>query len=555
MISSACRIALLASLLCAPIPATAADFFTSILDPERASAVDDQLELRPTVDSVRVLSPHPIIFQAAPGESISTPGGVEFSLTASAPGEVEFHLIYDGQTGFLPLRRSYNAGLNRIRMEVPRADRLTTFTLNARSASGDAVRIDNLYTTSFQPRALAWRIAGYRPQPLVARHATGHDGKGNAEFLLYFPPDIRPRLAGTQTEIEFRGAAGETARAPFRVSFPPAADLPMDRESLTVPWPEFMTDGGTVRLLLTDADGRERDGATINLATTALAPATLEVPHRSIEDFSALVRNGELIVYTGVTDEGALPGSPAAPAIVELVMLNAGDGISWTTQEPVLRTRRDAAQLYGGPHSFSAATFGNVTYAMYSVAAGGGGDTLHTAMGANSLRLNASAQNPVWPMGIDESIPFAAWRGNAIFQVKDYPVLLAVETMPDGHSQWRHMLSEVPWRWLDLGAPAIDESPDGVRWLTSYTDGGSNLLLMGPEIRLLRSDNPLRSWSPVAFMGLQESEKAQLLEWNQALHLFRITRINGRGVVTWSEVRATAEGYEFISPERIPDEN
>jgi hypothetical protein len=517
-----------------------------VLDPTHLHRTEEATVLRAHTDALPVLAPPTVLYHVLAAPDGWQEGGVEITVDADRTAEIEMQGIYDGNIFFLMPRRTVPQGRSELRVEMPQPDRLTSFTLTLRAAEPTTVRLSAPVLRDFRPLSPINRTLAFREARLWPREAQFLGADGTMTFDLAVPEAAVIGLMRRPLHLDFRGDTGITGREAVTLT-PLAAttdERTAHRRRFSVKPPAGFI-AGAISLVATDDHNREREIARLRVDTTVAPARHYQVAGRSIEDFAAIERHGELALYAVAADEGFLPGPSGAPLFSEVVILAAGDGAKPAVEEPVLRTRRDNPYLYGGPSSFSVLADGKAVHGLFTAAAYGGGEAMHSLFGPDSLRLSPSAKNPVWPPQTEASFPRGLWRGNALFLFDRKLLLVALQQNDQGALRPRLLVAEAPWRWIDLGWLPLPDMPEGTTWLSSYTRGGEYYLLAGPTPAAWRTTDLLRNWQPIEWRFRVSGRKAQLLDWKGKTWLFHLDRLNGRGIIRWNEAVVDGSG---ISP-------
>lgn len=509
----------------------------------------------------RVVSPPALQYRLRePGE---LPGTTTLALTveASGPAELELQLVYNDETPFLTGRRAIagGGGEETVRWTVYKADQLTGIRLALRGGGATAVIHEPAFVPAEDLAPEEW-LHAFDGEPFRLVRLPGESG-APLEFEWVVPASLALRLQGELVRAEFRLPNGTVQHQSLdiRTEFEGSEERPFSRNSiLTQP------SDGSPGIIEAEIQIRSGEQWRTLAATEANAGPrdlpTYEIPRRSIEDFAAATREGELVIYAGAGDEGARRRE--APLPVESIWLAAGNGERWVLEEPLLRARRDTDWLAGGTAGLAAGAAGGQRYGFFTTIGANGRESLSLASAAaGSLRLTPNPRNPFWAPPAEEGAAPTTWRANAFFAREDAKLLIGLEQPEGAAPRVRVLTSPLLTRWVDLGRMPLPGLPEEAAWLTSYTDAqGMHHLLAGPPLRLYGSADALRGWEALPIEVPGGPEKAQLLDWDGRTWLFYLRREGGRGVVSWMPVERDAEGgfravsgFEF-SPPPLRDE-
>ncbi len=540
---------LLTAILLLSSTVTSAQLSEHVLRPDLARREGKDFTLSPEPETQRILSPGAVMFDVSkPAAAAGAAAGIEATIETQVPAEVEAVAIYSGSVTFSLPRRSLT-GLSKpeiVRWEIPQGDQMTSFTLSLRApAKSPPARLDSVSVRDLATLSARERLHAHSDQPLTFVNAAEPVQNGRIALLLNAPDTLRTLLYNAETAIEVTDGTGATRRESVRLDLPVGGKQPTPSQRIEIAAPPTPGERISLRLLM-----KER-GADVELAAcrAELRPFTgprFEVPSRSIEDFAAIERNGEIGLYALVGDEGLSRGAAGAPLPVDAVWLAIGNGAEWPVNEGVLRSSRTSNWLDGGPTSFSIGGIANSYYAFFTTSGSAGAESLSTALGVNSLRIAPSAKNPVWFPATERDARAPLWRGNAFFDLSGSKMLVGLQRNPGGETFARVLASPWETRWADLGPLPLPGLHPESTWLTSYTEGDRYYLLAGPGPQLFCSQDRLRDWKPVPFEAPAGWEKMQLVRWDGSTWLFGIVRCNGRGVITWRPVKPVENSFEVV---------
>ena len=509
-----------------------------ILREDLAGRDGSAIVLSPEPETARIISPAAVVYDVGEKFSEDTRGGVVVRASGAAAAELELVGIYKGPTSFVLPRREMPKEEGVVRWTLPNLDQLTSFTLALRGTN--ATRIMDARVEDFSSLSLREQLLAATDQPLSVVSATNRGADGRLAVLLNVPDELRSALSTKFVQIKLDG--NNLAMSASPTFAPPASGSRNRGEEVFFQLADNATGTAKISLLI--------DGEVVYTREVDLTPFTepsYEVPSRSIEDFAAVERNGELALYALVGDAGLSRGASGAALPVDEVMLAVGNGAEWPVNERLLRTSRSTSWLNSGATAFGAGRIPPNSYGYFTVIGSDGTEALGATLGINSLRLSTSAKNPVWHPTKERGADAPLWRGNAFFDLNGSKMIVGLQKPPGGKTFARALASPIETRWVDFGALPLPGLNDANVWLTSFTDGGKFGLIAGPHVQLFTSESTLRDWKETSLRAPETWEKMQALRWDDRLWLFGITRRNGRGVITWRPLQEVGGAYETVN--------
>lgn len=513
-----------------------------VLRPDIAEWDESGLLLQADPLAERVIAAPSVLFHDT--SDVLDPGGLEVELETTDAAELEMTGVYRGGKQTLVFhRRSIDktTGPRKLRWQIPAVDQLSSFTLSLRAATRTTqVKMHSVEIRDFSGLTVGERLAAFIDQPLSSRSVVQPvNEEGMLNLRLALPADLRQELEATPLAVLLESPNGESKREDVKPVFEEKKSLEQGIAAIfSVPVPDW----GRERLKVTLLGDRIDGGGEEVLATVELHDASdrmnvFELPFRSAIGVSVMERNGEIALYTVVTEEGIVDREGGAPAITDMVWLASGNGRQWSFSEPLLRGRRDSDWIAGGPRSFSVASVGNEVTGYFTSVSRDGVEALSSAYSRNSLRVTSYAKNPVWTPEARYTAEAPLWRGNALFVVNGSPAVIGIEAHPGGQVYTRLLVSSFPARWADLGFLPLPGFDPNNRTLSAGSIGDSYYLIAGPNVQLFRAKHsPLRGWERLEFAAPDGWADLSLVNWGNTPWLFGITRINGRGVVTWAPI-------------------
>lgn len=523
-----------------------------VLDPDRAELDSGRIVLTHDGEHHRLLGDPPLLFHVDPPLDAAPGMGLEMTLRSAHPAEVDLVGFYgEGQTYVFP-RRTTGGGTRWMRWELPPADRLTSFTLNLRSAAPQEAQLEAPVLRDFTPLAEAHRIEAMHDRPLALQRKGDPVRDEVLDLVVHVPEFYKAQLGARRPVVRVTdslGNASEAAVAP--VLAPERDDRERNRVLVSVELPEGWQGPLQASLVVPNATGREIALRPLEIDTSEPAGPWFEVEGRSIESMSAIIRNEEAGLFLAVGEEGVTRSGAGIPLLTEHLWLAVGDGDRWPVNEPVIRSRRDVDWMAGGQTALSVGQWGNTYHLVFTLVGADGSESLGTAQGVGTLRLVPSARNPVWSPPPRPSGRTPAWRGNALFEMNGNLALLGLEKDAARQGAVRLLLAEFPWRWINLGILPLEGLDPSAASLSGYTSDDGHFLLAGPVPQLFRSEDPLRGWSQVSFGNVPQWRDMQLIDWKGGTWLFGIEERNGGGIVRWLPVRRTDEGFAVTDMREI----
>ena len=514
-----------------------------VLRPALASWNGDVLTLHPEPNRQRILAA-PAALWNIPAADQKADRALELTVTTSAPAELELSTVYGNKAVFVDPRRSVERGTAAtVIWELPKSDAATSITLAARSTDSSAtLTVSGMRLRPLDELDLATRLRAYNEHPLRPLSAAAPVKGGALMVEFEFPESLRSTLSKSQLFLEIE-SGGTSAREPISVALQPRKDRNAIIPDLFAgKLPAGASATLKARVILHSGTGEEQL-AEVTIDAGGPTLPFFEVPLRSIEDFAALERNGEVVIYACAGDAGAKRGSANALLPVDTVWVAAGNGAEWVFTDPVLRTRRDGDWMAGGPTAISALLSEGVIHSLFTTVSATGGETLSYAGATGSVRLTPVAKNPIWTPEAASAETAPLLRGKALFELNGSRVFLELLVHPDGAPEVRTLVGNMKTRWNDLGSLPLRELPRETTSLTGYQDpGGAYYVLAGPTAKLYRATNPMRDWTPEPFVA-PKWESMQFVHWNDGLWLFGIQRYNGRGVVVWAPVDRAQDSF------------
>ncbi|CAN5415606.1 hypothetical protein BH09SUM1_BH09SUM1_30130 [soil metagenome] len=446
------------------------------------------------------------------------------------------HLTYnDGTTLLLPLRSDIDN--HRYWWEVRDGDRITSAALTiGNNPMGNLHRVFRAHLIDASKLPPPARLLAHHDQPLqLASPATViRDGK------MRLIADIPASWDLDQLPLGVRITDGETADEYSLLQFGSStqyskyvgADVPISA----------LPNRGIIAELLVSEKGVKSVAWKRTIQTHPLDPPFLELAGRSIEDFSAIERGGELAIYSAVGDEGADGGSLNSPALTDAVWLSVGDGVKFPVSEPMLRSMRNVDWLAGGPRALAAGMIGKNVYMMFTTVHSDGAESLSIASSLDSLRLTPIAQNPIWQPQAGPTEVFASdhkqryppmLHGNTFFELNGAKLDLSLMTNINEEPKVRALISDALARWIDLGDLPLSDLDPHVAFLSGVEFEGRYYLLAGPKSQLFESNHPLRNWK-IRDVKIPKSDELQkLVKWKDKLWIFSLKRVNDQNVIVW----------------------
>lgn len=500
------------------------------------------IALAPEPDSRRILA-SPTLLWNIPASARKADRALEVTFISSAPAELELATVY-GKSTFVNTRRTVIPGMSAGAIwEIPQSDTATSVTLAVRCRDTSAtVTIQSMRLLPLDELSLALRLAAFTQYPLRPMSAAV---PVNGDVLMVefeFPESLRSTLSKSSLSIE-TSSGGKSNSEPISVALEARKDRgAVVPDLFAVKVPPGSTGNLDVRLVFHGEKGVEQLATT----TIELKRPTLpffEVPLRSIEDFTAFERNGELVIYACTADAGQQQGSAGIPLAADSVWVTAGNGADWVFIDPMLRTLRDGDWMAGGPTAISAVAVGGAVHALFTTVSAEGRETLSYAGATGSARLTPVAKNPIWAPAAADVHSAPLLRGKALFELNGSRVVLELLLRRGAEPEVRTLVANMKTRWNDLGSIPLPELPRDTAWLTGYQESGGNYyLLAGPTTKLYRAANPMRDWKAIPFAA-PHWEGMQLVRWNGTDWLFGIQRFNGRGVVVWAPADREGDGF------------
>ncbi len=562
--------------ICALLIASAAwgqgpgQFLTDVLREDLAVRTDAGHRLTAEPEQRRIVSPPALRMRLREYGVLPETVALSVTAVASAPAEIELQLVYNEETPFRADRRALagTGGEETVHWTVYKSEQLTGLRFALRSHDEEAgATLTNVDFVPIEDLAPRDHLHAFTGEPLRPLYVLGGNG-GEVEFELVVPEVLSLALQPRELRARFVHPDGTEAEEPLALSFDiEGLDRLFSRTRFSHSVGEEAEGTLEATVVLRDEDGGWQILAETSVDLSRPGGPAYELPGRSIEDFAVAASGEELILYAGAGDEGL--SRVDAPLPIESVWIVAGNGERWVLEEPMLRTRRDTEWLAGGVTGFSVGRAGPYRYGVFTAIGADGTEALSLASARGSWRLSPSARNPYWrpPNGHGNGeaegeeaappmIPPPTWRGNAFFSRDEAMFVSGLEQRAGEPARVRVLTSPIFARWVDLGVMPLPGLPADTTWLTGYmVPGGYYYLLAGPELRLYRSEDPLRNWEPVPVEFPAGMEKAQLLQWDGRLWLFMLDRQAGRGIVRWMPVEEMEEGgfravteFEFNPP-------
>ncbi|MCC5876700.1 MAG: hypothetical protein JJU11_10825 [Candidatus Sumerlaeia bacterium] len=526
----------LLALLSIVSPVFAVPIHTEILDPDRAREDGQYLFMKSDADVNKSLGKAPIMFHIQEPLPGNVGAGLEITAHAAQHAEIEAMGYYVGGQNFLLQRRTIEENeYRRIRWEVPSPDRLTSFTLNVRSASPIEAAFDYLEVRNLDPLLLPHRLEAFHDKPLALVRAAEPIKDGVLDLFIRTPEFLKPQLGAGQSHVRVTDARGESVSVPLDVYLTPGEDSPhYERVNVSVPIDEDWEGPLKARLVVPGRDMMDHEMAPIMINTDVPNGDYYEKQEHSIESFAVMVQYGELVFYTALASAGITRSPAGIPLPTREIHLTAGNGTEWATEETMITVRRDVDWMLAGPSAIAVEKVADYIHMIFTITGLDGLEGIGTAQGIDTLRLVPSPRNPVWIPPLREDGTPSGWRANALINFENRFVLAGLHEATPGETTFRLLFSEFPWRWTDLGPfPLKDFRSDTMNLSVRRKDDRLHAL-MGPTPSSYKAQHPLWGWEKAeAPTNLPEWRNLQIVEWNGTDYLFGIEERNGRGIVRW----------------------
>lgn len=522
-----------------------------ILREETAEYRTDKFFLKAEPDNRRALADPAMIFHLNNVPHFDGVAGVEVLVKSDQAAQLELQAVYNGDTYYSFPRRTITSTTTTvpIRWQVANLDKVTSLTLSLRHEDPNTeAQIEVFRLQDFSAFSIKNRLASFTETPFYQTRVADPLEDGKLHFGLTVPEELKVRFKGASPSITFKDLDGMEVTTPIKTPLPIVGQSELrHRVEVEVPVPQLgrpTSDPMTATLSIRE-DGEDVVISTIPVSTVPLELPSFEVPNRSIEDFSILVKSGELGIYSLCTQEGDVPFPGGAPATNDIVWLAVGNGKVWVIDQLLFSGRRDIEWLTGGPVSFQVGKLGSNIYAFFSAAWQDGREGLCFARAQSTYYVTPSTKNPVWmPSGDKTGHNTSMFRGIGIFELNGDSMIAGLELLPDGGVQARALASPVQTRWVDLGQLPLPGLKEDALNLSTYQKDQDFYILTGPTPQLFHaSDSPLRGWKEIPFAPPQDWEDIQLVDWHDQLWAFAIKRINGRGVIVWAPVQREEHAF------------
>lgn len=511
------------------LPGLARALSPTILDPEHARFDKEmRLVLKARTDIDRPVVPPSLAFTLNPADPQPADATLRLVLDSEEPAELELQARYaDGGT-FLMTRRQHvdRPGADSILWRLPLSDKLTTFTLALRSPKPIEGRLDLVALDPSDSLGFASRILAESPAPIRVLDPLQPIKDGNLQLLLQLPRGTAEAVLGSEVEFRIDGKPHVFTIEPVRREKESGAVF----ADVAVPITESTPN--PVSIYLYD-DALRRATAEILVDLTPVSWNGRFIPDQSVQEVSALVRNGELCIYTVAAPPGVPDSSLGVRHPGETVWLSVTPDLKeWVAEQPVLRSRRDNPALAGGIGALAVTSEGPSVLAAFTMTDLQGLDSIYLASAINSLRVVPISANPiVAPSG-------ARLGGQALLTLPKGRLLLSLAESASSPTLMAFAGNQLP-NWLDLGRPVAPVLLPGDTELSGFSHEGTSVLLVGKPWRLYTSTNPLFSWEQVSVSLPDDIASVRLVPFNGRVLYVGVTHRNGFGVIRWGDLESS----------------
>ncbi|MBI1293183.1 hypothetical protein GC173_18410 [bacterium] len=471
-------------------------------------------------------------FTFNPSDPKPKDGILRIVLDGPDPAEVEVQARYADGRVFLFTRRLHivQPGPDAVLWRVADADQLSTVTMTLRSDKATEAKLVLLAIDEADSLTFASRIMAESPTPLRLLDPITPVRDGKLHLTLQLPRGGEEKALGSEITIFVDGTPYVSTISTIRKEQDNSAiytDLEIPVESVK---------DTPVSIYLYD-DSTRRPVAEFKAILTPAPWKGRVIADQSAGSVAAIVRNGELAVYTVTAPPGVLDSPDGIPHPGETIWLSVtSDFDNWVTEQPVLRSRRDNPALAGGPGNIAVAAEGSSVVGVFDVTAMDGTTSLYVSSATNSLRMVPISANP-----FSERRPAGfRYAGHGLMLLPKGRLLLSLGIDRDFPSLEARAGNQLP-NWLSLGTLTTPEVENMTLHMAGFSDGNLSVLLLGRPWSLYTSNNPLFAWKRYQTDIPQDVEDMSLVAWNGEIYYVGITRRNGFGILRWGKLPVTLD--------------